>query len=652
MAIAKMDHFNLYTMTSDTDDILDTLQEFGDVHITDLREDEAFSDEELNVVHAPADIGALQEETQRVEKLIELLTEYEPEEGAFASLKKGNQNLTYDEMMAKGKSIDTSQVYEEIHRLTDALENNNQQIKVLKDDISELMPWKDLKYTLDELDYTETDPNAKVVFYTGSIMTGQYEYFMKELENFEYTYLEVINKTAKNVYILIASEIEEYKSEVRKILRKYSFFDRPFKSKGTPEDEIVKREKKITALEKDNKEINNSIAEYISELDDLKVRYEYLNALLAKYETSDNMLATKKVNIVEGYIETKQTDEFSKLLETNFPNRFFLDIEHARESDPNVPVKLKNNKFVEPFETITEMYATPIYGEIDPTPFLAPFYWLFFGMMIGDIGYGILLLLGTGAMLKCNLSDSFRKSVKFFFYLSFASILWGAIYGSFFGGIIDIPGLIDPEVDYTLLIIISLILGGIIMFLGLGLQAYVDFKKGQPLTALYDVFSWYMVVIGIIYLLLSHIFGWPGGTVAKYIMFAGMILILAFGGREADSIGGRIGMGAYELYGITSWIGDFVSFLRLMALGLSGAFIGLAVNMIVSLMFSSGIGGIIGGVVVFIFGQLLNLGLSALSAYVHTLRLIFVEFFGKFYTGGGIKYENIRHDAKYINVKK
>lgn len=144
----------------------------------------------------------------------------------------------------------------------------------------------------------------------------------------------------------------------------------------------------------------------------------------------------------------------------------------------------------------------------------------------------------------------------------------------------------------------------------------------------------------------------PGRNIAKYVMIAGMLIIVFFTGREAKSPVGRIASGAYNLYGISSWLGDFVSYLRLMALGLAGGFIGVAINMIAGTVASSGVVGIIFAAVIFVGGQLFNLALSALSAYVHTLRLTFVEFFGKFYEGGGKKFNRVRKETKYINIKK
>ena len=184
------------------------------------------------------------------------------------------------------------------------------------------------------------------------------------------------------------------------------------------------------------------------------------------------------------------------------------------------------------------------------------------------------------------------------------------------------------------------------MFTALGMKAYMYIRDGKVLDAIYDVVFWYMALGGpIAYALI-------GNKICLYVMAVGMVGIVLFAGRDAKSIGGRLGSGVYELYGISSWVGDFVSFLRLMALVLSGGFVAYAVNVIVKMLFGAGIGGIIGGILVFVVFQLFNMFLSYLSAYVHSLRLIYVEMFGKFYEGGGAKFREMLEDTKKIIINR
>jgi V/A-type H+-transporting ATPase subunit I len=274
--------------------------------------------------------------------------------------------------------------------------------------------------------------------------------------------------------------------------------------------------------------------------------------------------------------------------------------------------------------------------------------------MAADIGYGLIMLIGTIYALKSfNLKESTRKSVKFFYYLSFSVIFWGFLYGSIFGGIIPMKGLFNPAKDYQSLLILSIAFGLIHIFFALGIKAYINIRNGKFLDALYDVGFWFFALIGAILYLLSSVITIPATVrmVSLVVMIVGMLGIIATGGREAPGVVGRIGGGVYSLYGISGYVGDFVSYSRLMALGLAGGFIAEAINMMAGMLANIGVVGIVGAVIIFIFGQLFNLGLSLLGAYVHTIRLTFVEFFGKFYEGGGQGFNLFRSKPKYINLK-
>ncbi|NMA48169.1 MAG: V-type ATP synthase subunit I, partial [Tissierellia bacterium] len=305
-------------------------------------------------------------------------------------------------------------------------------------------------------------------------------------------------------------------------------------------------------------------------------------------------------------------------------------------------------------ESLTEMYALPRYDEIDPTPLLAPFYLIFFGMMAADVGYGIIMLLGTFLVLKYfNLSEKTKDFIKFFYYLSFSVIIWGFLYGSFLGGIIPLKGLFEPATDYNTLLILSVIFGFIHIYYGLGLKAYIAIRDKKYKEALYDVGFWYVALTGAIVYLLNMVMDLPEivKTISFWVMIAGMVGIVLTGGREATGAVGKAGGGIYSLYGITGYVGDFVSYSRLMALGLSGGFIAGAVNMMAGMVAGKGPIGFVAAIVIFIFGQTFNLGLSMLGAYVHSIRLIFVEFFSKFYEGGGKKFNDFRSKPKYINLR-
>ena len=317
-----------------------------------------------------------------------------------------------------------------------------------------------------------------------------------------------------------------------------------------------------------------------------------------------------------------------------------------------VPVKLKNGLPSKTFESVTEMYSLPKYNELDPTPLLVPFYLIFFGMMVADVGYGLTMFAVAFCAIKfLKLDKKNQDFARFFLYLSIPTTIIGLIYGSFFGDAVKIPGLISPTEDVNTLLVASLVFGVVQIFFGLGIKAYALIKSGKPKDALYDSGSWLITLISIGLLAGSMMLGWS--PIIKYISIAGMavgmIIIVLTGGRAEKTKGAQIGQGLYALYGITGYIGDLVSYTRLMALGLAGGCIASALNLLMQSLTGFWV---ILIPVVFILAHVFNLLLSLLGAYVHTARLQYVEYFSKFYEGGGKAFTPFKASEKYMNLKE
>lgn len=649
MAIVKMSKFNLLIFGEDRERLLKELQTFKYVHFQNLHEDEELVELGLEKITVPESIAAINEEINQVKYSIELLSRYYEKKSVITTYREGLETLEFSELEKRAAMIDHHEIYAEIRKLDSKKEQINQEISSLQEKIAELLPWRNLNIPFENL---ATFTQCKV--FLGSIPKKRSERFYEDFEETTLSHYEVIDTDQENVYVLILGH-RSYTEEISKLLYKHGFASVHFSYRQKPAEVIASLNNRIKDLQKEFQSIEADFRNLATHLPDLQIMYEYLMNKKIRVAAQENFLKTEHIDVLKGYIPTDLEDDFTEIIKKTLNNVYYLVLEEAEKEDPEVPILLRNSKFSNSFESITSMYALPKYNEIDPTPLFSLIYCLFFGMMVADFGYGLVMWLGTFLILKLfNLPAGQKQFIRFFYYLSYGTMFWGLIYGSFFGGVIELPSLIDPMNNYSLVLILAIAIGIIHIFYALGIKGYMAIRDGRPLEAVYDVLFWYFVLGGsIVYLVSMYVPALvPYQTIATYAMIIGAIGIILTGGRDAKTIGGKLASGLYSLYGITGYVGDFVSYSRLMALGLSGGFIASAVNMMVGMLFDTGFVGWIFGILVFIIGQGFNIFLSCLSGYVHTLRLTYVEFFDKFYEGGGKAFRLFRSQPKYINIKE
>ncbi|WP_296142177.1 V-type ATP synthase subunit I [uncultured Anaerococcus sp.] len=638
MAIVKMDKFNLLSFDSDRENLLNSLQSFNYVHFNDLvkENDENY----ISEVRETERLAHIDESLNKVNYAIDVIRDYTkdlPEE-----LDEKVSDLSLEEVNRRGSNFTFDLIYEKLRDLITKREKLVQSRDGLNQKQSDLSPWQDIDVNMDQLYRSD-----RFFMETGTISSRFYEDLQKALveRNLDGTLVYKLSEREGNFYVVALSTNKETE-KFSEILREFGFTRVKIAADSEVNNYLIDLGEQKDEVNKQIQAVDNEIIDFKKYLEDLYIYQAYIINCRKKEASSENFLKTRQMNIVEGYVPSDKSEEFKADLNQILGDKYILDVIPAQKDDPNVPIILKNNKLVEPYENVVETYALPKYSELDPTSIVAPFYTIFTGFMIGDLGYGLLGVIAILLALKLkDFPKDTQKTLKLFLRISISACVFGFIFGSVFGGIIDVPfGWIDTTTDINELIVMSLVIGGVSLFFALGVKGYMAIRDGRFDGVIFDVLSWYMAVGGAIALVITK------NPIAKYIMIAGMVMILLFAGRAIKSWPGRIASGAYELYGITSWIGDFVSFLRLMALVLSGGFVAYSVNLIVKMMAGSGIGGLIGGIIIFLVFQLFNMFLSYLSAYVHSLRLIYVEMFNKFYEGGGIKFREMVEDTNFVNI--
>ena len=639
MAIVKMDKFNLFSFENNRSSLLDILQKFNYVHFNDLKVDD--NENYLKEVSNQENLTRIDEKRSKLEYAINSIEKFldENEENSIQ-----RRDMSLESLYKEGANFRFDEIYPKLKEFLDLRDKSLDKIKNLKTANEELEPFESL-----DLDLESIENSHRFFVQIGSIADQFYKDFDKDMvkKDFKTAFVTNLDKKDKLNYIIAISSLEEGE-EFKEFLRDHGFSKANIKTKKKVSEQISSNLENIEKEEKKIKESEEKIREMKKFLPDFYLYHTYLENLRRKEASSEFFLKTKRVDFIEGYIPHNLKDKFNEDLKNVLGDTFFLDIEKAEKDDPNVPIILDNNKLIEPYESVVETYSLPKYNEVDPTLLVSIFYTIFSGFMLGDLGYGLILFFGTILLRKKkDLPESKDKMVRLFTRVGLSGSIFGLIFGSFFGGIVPLPGLIDTQKDFNTLMVISLIIGGISLFTALGIKAYMLIRDGHPIDAVFDVLLWYMAIGGAIAL---YLLDGSGKDIAKIIMIIGMVGIVLTGGRENKSIGAKAAGGLYSLYGISSWIGDFVSFLRLMALVLSGGFVAYSVNLIVGMIWPQGILGKVGAIIIFVVFQLFNLFLSTLSSYVHSLRLVYVEMFNKFYEGGGKKFRQMIENSKFINI--
>ena len=671
MAMLKMQRIYIYALIKYCKDILETLQRRGVVEIENLElEDSVFFKEDTSSLQAQYNRSAA-----TATEALEILSRYAPQKKGLLSSFKGREQIStaeYDKMVDGAQ--DTLRIAYDIISYQKNIDMNEAEKVKYEAQLESIKPWLSLDVPMN-FSGTATTTAFIGKFSEKKSSTDIVTQLAELIPEVEGINVEVISGDENQTCVFILAmkqDAEDVSDALRRIGFEYPSYVSPV-APQTREKQINKhisnREGRILEAEKNIK----AYEKYYAKLEFLE---DYFVMKSERYKAFDDITTSRNTFILSGYITERDAQGLKQYLEEHFN----AEVELEASDTPDTPVVLKNNKFAEPTESVLASYSYPDRHEADPTSIMAIFYYIFFGMMFSDAGYGIVMALACGILLKKfkGMEAGLRRSMKMFFWCGVSTTIWGLLFGSFFGDAVsvisntffgtpppDIPGLVvpiwfNPVSNPMQMLMFSFLLGIIHLFAGLAIMAYNDIKHKEYLAVLYDVVSWYLLVGGAILALLSlDMMGNIAGftlppvflTIGGVMAAIGAVLILLFAGRESKNPVKRLLKGAYGLYGATGYLSDILSYSRLLALGLATGVIAQVFNQIGSMM-GSGVIGVILFILIFVIGHGLNIGINALGAYVHTNRLQFVEFFGKFYTGGGREFKPFKINTKHYTVKE
>lgn len=425
-------------------------------------------------------------------------------------------------------------------------------------------------------------------------------------------------------------------------------------------------EEEITKLEENERILERRFESRADEgMDMARTCSDYWTILRDRLESMLSGLPTEEVLIWNFWMPEKQLENVKDAIE-DFEALVQFDTVEPEEGE--VPPTMLKNGWSSSVESLTLMYGTPTYGRVDPTSLMAPFFFVFLGMCFGDAGYGLLLTGIFGYMLvRHNMSGTLRN---FFVMLTIGmvcTIVMGALTGSWFGDSIDVfPFLsslvpfkdalkhLDPMNDPMTLLVISLALGFIQVIFGLFIAFKENWSSGDKFSAFADQGGWIIFLVGLLLFGLGAMgkIPDPWASLSKYVAILGALILIATQGRAKENIFGKLFSGVLSLYDVTGYLGDVLSYSRLLALGLGSAAVGMVINLLAKLVAGTPYVGIPAAILIFVLGHAFSIAVNLLGAFIHSLRLQYVEFFGKFYDANGRDFSPLRNATHFANVKE
>jgi len=645
-----MNKLTLIGMVNQQEAVFSSLMDFGAVELNTLEEEEFEQMAHRPSAHDKA--AAIGSDMQNIHTALENLNKYCPEKKAFLQARR---EISPAELVRV--SEDEAKIRDAVDKIKE-LESNLIRIKSEENKLNNtylsLLPWKDLDVPL------ETTGTAKTSFQYGTIPS---------IVNLEAVKSELLEKAPCSLFDSISSDKEQHyiyvfahKEEEQECLahlkangyNRVAFPGIP----GTADENINKIKDRISKLSEERENTIQKIQEMKDFRKPMEVLYDRLTMEYEKTLAYEKALQTEKTFIIKGWIPERLASEAKRVLEEKYT--VYIEITEPVE-DEEFPVLLENKGIAEAGEPVSGMYSLPHSREIDPNSVMAPFFILFFGLMLSDGGYGIIMAIAAAIILRSfKLEDGTRKFMKLIFYCGLSTILWGILFGSWFGieALAKYGVWLNPVEKPELLLSWSLLFGIIHMYAGFAMNAANLIRRKKYLDVLFDIVTKYIFYTGFIMILLPYApevnkeAVAPLVNIGKYVLIAGAVLTVLTQGRSKKNIIAKLLSGVMSLYDVVGFMSDVLSYSRLLALGLATGIIASIINQM-SIMFNFPLFiKIFVALGILLVGHIVNFAINALGAYVHSCRLQYLEFFGKFFTGGGQAFKPLKGNTKYTIINQ
>ena len=640
--IVKMERLSVFGILRNKNEVLSKLIRKQCIQFIDP--EESLGELALSVSLGRPEISAWQNRLERYESALEEMKPYAEKTGMFHN----RPHLTYTQ-------LESDEIIESAELQCCKIEKLIEQLNSLKlakeSDIGlkkSLIPWAASDIPL-EIRSTE---NLEIAYYTLPPDMDKAELSQALEENMPTSCIEYVHEDKEYKYVIVINHKEHSAWEVLEGFdANVIYFSDGVK--GSPGKNIADIETRLIEYENEAKKMIEQLNELGGDLTALRYGCDALSLKIRREEANEKLVLTKASYGFCGWVPVDRKPDIINVLDEFNCEYEFEPASQENEDDP--PVLFKNKLIPKSSEAVVQMYSLPYYYSVDPNYVVAPFFSLFFGMMLSDAAYGLILFLGGLLILKkLDISRNMEGIVRTLMFGGLSAIFWGIFYGSWFGDATTIiartffdvdfvmPAFLNPLSDPVTVLIISLSFGLLHMIVGMGVKAYLLIVRGRIWSAIFDVGFWYVVFLGIGLIFLDG----NGSNVGTYVVIAGAAGLVLTQGRSKKGFFPKLIGGIASLYNIIGYFSDILSYSRILALGLSTAVIASVFNTMGS-MFGSNVFGALLMLVVFLIGHVFNIMISSFGSYVHTARLHYVEFFGEFYESGGRPFEPYRLVPKY-----